>query len=111
MSERASLVAKLVKNLPGNARATKDAGLILGYGRSPGVGNSNLLQYSCWKILLTKEPGRPQSIGCKESVMNEHTCTHTYLRKILNFILWIDYSAISDSVSQPHLQDFAHCSS
>ena len=33
-----------VKNLPAN---TGDTGLIPGLGRSPGEGNSNLLQYSC----------------------------------------------------------------
>ena len=34
----------MVKNLPANAG---DAGSIPGLGRSPGVGNGNLLQYSC----------------------------------------------------------------
>ena len=34
----------MVKNLPANAG---DAGLIPGSGRSPGVGNSTPLQYSC----------------------------------------------------------------
>ena len=40
----ASQVAQMVKNLPANAG---DAGLILGSGRSPGVGNGNPLQYPC----------------------------------------------------------------
>ena len=35
------------KNLPVNARDARDVGLIPGSGRSPGVGNGNLLQYSC----------------------------------------------------------------
>ena len=35
------------KNLPVNARDARDGGLIPGSGRSPGVGNGNLLQYSC----------------------------------------------------------------
>ena len=34
----------MVKNPPANAG---DAGSIPGWGRSPGGGNSNLLQYSC----------------------------------------------------------------
>ena len=34
----------MVKNLPANAG---DLDLIPGSGRSPGVGNSNPLQYSC----------------------------------------------------------------
>ena len=32
-------------------------------GRSFGVGNGNPLQYSCWRIPWTEEPGRLQSIG------------------------------------------------
>ena len=27
-----------------------------------GVGNDNLLQYSCWEIPWTEEPGRQQSV-------------------------------------------------
>ena len=37
----------MVKNLPANAGDARDAGLIPGSGRSPGVGNDNTLQYSC----------------------------------------------------------------
>jgi len=37
----------MVKNLPANAGDTRDEGLILGSGRSAGVGNGNLLQHSC----------------------------------------------------------------
>ena len=36
----------MVKNLPANVGDTGDAGSILGLGRSAGVGNGNLLQYS-----------------------------------------------------------------
>ena len=38
---------KVVKNLPANTRDIGDAGSITGPERSPGVANSNLLQYSC----------------------------------------------------------------
>ena len=37
----------MVKNLPANAEEARDAGSIPGLGRSPGVGNGSLLQYSC----------------------------------------------------------------
>ena len=37
----------VVKNLPANARDTKDSGSIPGSGRSPREGNGNQLQYSC----------------------------------------------------------------
>ena len=39
----------VVKNPPVNAGDTRDASLIPGSGRSPGVGNGNPLQYSCLK--------------------------------------------------------------
>ena len=38
--------SSVVKNMPTNAG---DKGLVLGLGRSPGGGNSNLLQYPCLK--------------------------------------------------------------
>ena len=52
-SESAPLVAELVKNLPGNAGATKDAGLILGYGRSPGVQFSSVQSLNHVRFFVT----------------------------------------------------------
>ena len=43
----ASQVLLVIKKLPANAGDIRDAGLILGSGRSPGEGNGNPLQYSC----------------------------------------------------------------
>ena len=37
----------MVKNPPTNADDLGDLGSIPGWGRSPGVGNGNPLQYSC----------------------------------------------------------------
>ena len=37
----------MVKNLPASAGNARDVGSIAGSGRSPGVENGNLLQYSC----------------------------------------------------------------
>ena len=37
----------VVKNPPDNAGDTRDAGSIPGWGRSPGGGNGNPLQYFC----------------------------------------------------------------
>ena len=47
----------VVKNLPANAgdRDTRDVGLIPGSRKSPGVGNGNLLQYSCLENSMGKE--------------------------------------------------------
>ena len=40
-----------------------DLGSIPGLGRSPGEGNGNPLQYSCWRIPCIEEPDRLQSMG------------------------------------------------
>ena len=53
----------MVKNLPVNAGNARDMGSIPGLGRSPGVGNGNLFQYSCLEILWIEEPDRVQSMG------------------------------------------------
>ena len=39
----------VVKNPPANAGDTRDTGSAPGSGRSPGAGNVNQLQYSCWE--------------------------------------------------------------
>ena len=56
-------MALVVKNLPANARDIRDVGSITASGRSPGGRNGNQLQYSCWKIPWTEEPGGLQSMG------------------------------------------------
>ena len=50
----ASQVVLVVKNLPANAGAIRDAGLIPGSGRSFGVWNGNLPQYSCLENLMDR---------------------------------------------------------
>ena len=45
----------VLKNLPASAEDARDAGLIPGLGRSPGVGNGNPLQYSCLENSIDKE--------------------------------------------------------
>ena len=42
----------VVKNLPAKAGDIRDAGSIPGLGRSPGVGNGDLIQYS-WQESLS----------------------------------------------------------
>ena len=44
---QAPQVALVVKNLPANRGDARDTGLILGWGRSPGRGHGNPLQYFC----------------------------------------------------------------
>ena len=44
---QASQVVLMVKNPPANAGDVREAGLIPGWGRSPGEGHGNPLQYPC----------------------------------------------------------------
>ena len=53
----------MVENLSANAAGVRDVGLIPGLERSLGEGHDNPLQYSCWRIPWTEEPGRLQSLG------------------------------------------------
>ena len=48
-------MALVVKNIPANTGDPRDAGSILGSGRSPGVGNGNPLQYSCLENYMDRE--------------------------------------------------------
>ena len=50
----ASHIALVVKNPSTNAGDVRVQGLIPGLGRSPGVGNGNLLQYSCLENSMDK---------------------------------------------------------
>ena len=52
-----------------------------GLGRSPGVGNGNLLRILAWKIPWAEEPVRLQSMGSqsvRHDLATEYTHTHTH---------------------------------
>ena len=62
-----------------NAGATGDVGLIPGWGRSPGEGNSNPLQYSCLENHEQRSLVGYSPQCCKESDTTEvtlHACPH-----------------------------------
>ena len=59
----ASQMVLVVKNLPANTVDVRDAGSILGSGRSPGGGHGNPLQCSCLENPMDREPGGLQSIA------------------------------------------------
>ena len=52
----------MIKNPPCNEEDIES-------GRSPGEGNGNPRQYSCWEIPWTEEPGRLQFMGAAKSWM------------------------------------------
>ena len=55
----------MIKNPPANAGEVGDSGLILGLGRSPGIGNGNSLPWSRkWQVFLPGEsPGQKSLAG------------------------------------------------
>ena len=57
----------VVKNLPANARRTRDSGSIPGSGRSPGGENGTHSSILAWKIPWTVEPAGLQSMGSQNN--------------------------------------------
>ena len=67
----------VVKNLPADARGARDDDSVLGWGKSPGGGNGNPLQYSCQKNPMDRGAQQTTVHGvAKESDMTEHAA-HT----------------------------------
>ena len=63
----------VVKDLPASVGDTRDVGLIPELGRSPGVGNGNLLQYSYLENSIDRGAQWATVHGVAESDMTEHT--------------------------------------
>ena len=71
----------VVKNLYANAEGTGDSGSIPSWGRSLGVGNGNILQYSCLKNPMDREDWS-QRVGY--NWVTEHTHAQNIYRHIQN---------------------------
>ena len=70
----------VVTNLPANAGDERDAGLIFGSGRFPGVGNGNLLQYSCLGNPVDRGAWQATVHGVAELDMTGRLSTHCKVR-------------------------------
>ena len=71
----------MVKNPPANAGDSRHKGSILGLGRSPGVGNGNLLQYSCLKFFRQEKLDREVWWATVNGLTKSQTqlvCVHTH---------------------------------
>ena len=78
-SEEGSDIGAVLKNLPANAGDGRDASLIPGSGRSPGVGNGHPLQYSCLGNPMDRGAWWVTDHGITKS--QTHLSTHRYLRR------------------------------
>ena len=70
----------VAKNTPANARDARNEGSVPGLGRSRGVGNGNLLRYSCLENSMDRGAWR----GHKVSDMFELLIAHTQGHIIVN---------------------------
>ena len=61
----------MIKNPPADEGDARDVGFIPGSGRSPGAGNGNPLQYSCWD--------KPMDKGAWQTVVTGVTKSWTQL--------------------------------
>ena len=57
----------MIKNLPANAGDARDVGLIPSWGRSPGEGNGNPLQYPCLGNSMDREAWQATVYGAAKS--------------------------------------------
>ena len=69
----------MIKNLPDNAGYIRDMGLTPGWGRSPGVGNGQPLQYSCLENCWAEQPDRLQSMGLQGV---RHDWAHVHAKEV-----------------------------
>ena len=97
LMHRASQVALGVKNLPAKTGDVRDVGSIPGWGRSPGGGHGNPLEWIlAWRIPWTEEPDGLQSIGLHRGRHDWSDLAHThaslmYMYDILTITSFFDY--------------------
>ena len=70
----------MVKNPPATVGDPRDLGYIPGLGRSPGVRNGNLLQYSFLEIYTDRGAWWATSVG-SQRVGHDRACTNTFFGK------------------------------
>ena len=74
-NQKAPQVALEVKNPPANAGGLRDTGLITEWGRSPGGGHGNPLQYSCLENLVDREPlCRQSTVAMQKNCPCRNSC-------------------------------------
>ena len=85
-------MALVVKNLPANAGDMRDAGSIPGWGRSPGGGHDNPLQYSCLENPMDRGAWWATVHGIAQSrtrlkQLSTHACNVLHMSTLCSFLL------------------------
>ena len=75
---------QLAKNLPANTEDARDTVMIPAFGRFPGEGNGNPLQYSCLENSMDRRTWWATVHGVAKSWirLSNHTHTHIYIHKM-----------------------------
>ena len=94
----------VVKNLPANAGDTRNAGSILWLERSPGVGNSNPLQYSCLENSMDRGAWQAtvHRVTKNQTPLSRHMCTPMFTENPQYFRHCL-FSLIHCSARRPRL--------
>ena len=73
----------MVKNLPASVGDMRDVGSILGWGKSPGGGHSNPLQYSCLENLIDRGAWQAaiQRVAQNHTQLSNLACIHAQCAK------------------------------
>ena len=84
-------MALVVKNPPANAGDIRDAGLICWWGRSPGGGHGNPLQYSCLESPMNRGAWWAMVRRVKHTRMFHSLCmwSVTYMLIYLKYMCFI----------------------
>ena len=105
----ASQVTLVVKNLPANAGDIRDADSIPGWGRSPGGGHSNPLQYLClenpmdrgvwWAVVhgVTKSWTQLKQLSTQAFTLNYLCCPIGFLIGKWNKLIYDQYTFVCKS--------------
>ena len=99
----------VVNNPLAAAGDSRDKGLIPALGRSPGVGNGNLLQYSCLENSIDR--GRLESTGSQVhgdwACMHTHTHTHTHTHKrMVKSLVTGIWTQLPTSLPSPQVREY-----
>ena len=78
----------MAKNLPADA---EDSGSISGWGRSPGGGHGNSLQYSCLENPMDRGAWRATVHGVTESQKQLSTCARLVVKASQEFTIYFAF--------------------